>query len=152
MEAFAAPVLLIPLAIWVGAIVFQSAIVAPAVFAALDAENARLFLRTLFPRFFRLGIVCGSIMIAGVIALGLVARWSDKLLTIAALSAIMLILQTVSLKLVPHINAARDAGEAGSARFHTLHRLSVGFTVVVLLMGTIALVIVGASAVTGLVT
>jgi hypothetical protein len=50
------------------------------------------------------------------------------------------------------INAARDAGETGAARFHRLHRLSVGLTVVVLLLGIIALGIVGTSAATGLVS
>ena len=152
MEAFAALLFLIALSTWVGTIVFQSAIVAPAVFVALEAESARRFLRTLFPRFYRLGIVCGVIMIAGIIALGLVAGWSGSLPTIAALSAIMLLLQIISLKMVPFINAARDAGEAGASQFHKLHRLSVGMTVVVLLLGAAALVIVGASAVTGLVS
>ena len=63
----------------------------------------------------------------------------------------MLLLQIVSLKMVPLINAARDAGEAGASRFHKLHRLSVGLTVIVLLLGIIALGIVGTSAVTALV-
>lgn len=152
MEAFATLLFLVALSAWVGTIVFQSAIVAPAVFVALEADSARQFLRTLFPRFYRVGIVCGAVMIAGIIALGLVAGWSGKLPAIAALSAIMLILQTVSLKMVPLINAARDAGETGAARFHSLHRLSVGLTVIVLILGIIVLGIVGTSAVTGLVS
>ena len=151
MEAFAALLFLIALSTWVGTVVFQSAIVAPAVFAALEADSARRFLRTLFPRFYRLGILCGASMMAGIIALGLVAGWSGRLPAIATLSAIMLLLQIVSLKMVPSINAARDAGEAGASRFHKLHRLSVGLTVIVLLLGIIALGIVGTSAVTALV-
>lgn len=150
MEAFAALLFLIALSTWVGTIVFQSAIVAPAVFVALETESARRFLRTLFPRFFRLGIVCGSIMIAGTVALGMLAGWSGRLPAIAGLSTVMLLLQIVSLKMVPWINAARDAGKSAATRFHVLHRRSVVLTVIVLLLGTTALGIVGASAVTGL--
>ena len=149
MEALATFLFLIALSAWVGTIVFQSAIVAPAVFVALEEDSARRFLRTLFPRFYRLGIVCGALMIAAIIALGMVAGWSDKMLVIATLSAIMLLLEIISLQMVPAINAARDAGEAGAARFQTLHRSSVGLTVIVLLLGLSALFIVGASAAPG---
>ena len=47
--------------------------------------------------------------------------------------------------MVPAINAARDAGEAGKACFDRLHRLSVLFTVVILLLGigVVALVSAG---------
>ena len=53
---------------WIGAILFQSAIVAPSVFSVLDEASARRFLRTLFPRFFRLGVICSGLSLAAVLA------------------------------------------------------------------------------------
>jgi hypothetical protein len=57
----------------------------------------------------------------------------------------MLILEAASLWMVPAINAARDAGAAGKARFDRLHRVSVLFTVVILILGigVVALISVG---------
>ena len=117
---------------WIGAIVFQSAVVAPTVFVDLDEPAARVFLRRLFPRFFKLGLVCGVLMLAGVALVGFDAPGA---LPIAALTAVMLVLEAASLWMVPAINAARDAGAAGKARFDRLHRLSVLFTVVILFLG-----------------
>jgi hypothetical protein len=151
MEAIASALLTISAASWVGAIIFQSAIVAPVVFADLKVDAARRFLRTLFPRFFRLGIVCGVLMNIAILALVFTAGGSGKLLAIATASAIMLALQIISLRLVPHINAARDAGEAGAARFSRLHRLSVVLTVSVLLLGLLVVGFVGAVAAAALV-
>ncbi len=62
MTAFATALLIIPAATWLGSIVFQTAVVAPAVFVNLDEATARKFLRTVFPRFYRLGLVCGALM------------------------------------------------------------------------------------------
>jgi hypothetical protein len=127
---------------WIGAIVFQSAVVAPTVFVDLDESAARVFLRRLFPRFFRLGLICGVLMLVG---LALVGFDAPNALPIAALTAAMLILEAASLWMVPAINAARDAGAAGKARFDRLHRLSVLFTVVILVLGigVVALISVG---------
>ena len=50
-------------AIWVGAIIFQSMAVAPVVFRSLDEGAARVFLRAIFPRLFKLGLGCGVVMI-----------------------------------------------------------------------------------------
>lgn len=125
-------------AVWVGAIVFQSAIVAPSVFSSLEAPDASKFLRRLFPSFFRLGIACGGIMTAGFVFL---AFWSDPEHVVwpFALSGVMTVFAVVSLVMVPGINAARDAGEAGAVRFERLHRLSVLLTVLILLAGIFVL-------------
>lgn len=126
---------------WIGAIVFQSAVVAPTVFVDLDEPTARVFLRRLFPRFFKLGLVCGALMLAGLALLGF---GTPKALPIAALTIAMLVLEAASLWMVPAINAARDAGAAGKARFDRLHRLSVLFTVVILFLGVGVLALVSA--------
>ena len=127
--------------IWIGAIVFQSAIVAPTVFVDLDESAARVFLRRLFPRFFKLGLVCGGLMLAGLALVGFDARNG---LPIAALTVVMLVLEAASLWMVPAINAARDAGAAGKARFDRLHRLSVVFTVLILVLGIAVMALISA--------
>lgn len=150
MEALATILLTISAATWVGAILFQSVIVAPAVFVDLDMGSARRFLRTLFPRFYRLGVGCGLLMAAGILMLVGFAGRSSSLLAVAAATALMLVLELISLWLVPRINAARDAGEAAAGRFERLHRLSVILTVIILLLGIAVLSFVGVKAAPGL--
>lgn len=150
MESIATVLLTIAAATWVGAIVFQSAVVAPAVFVNLDETSARSFLRTLFPRLFRLGLICGALMLAGLLASGLVAGWSSTLSSITAATIVMLILEAISLRMVPHINSARDAGASGEAKFARLHRASVLMTVGILLLGFAVLAIIAVSATTGM--
>lgn len=149
METVALALLTISAGVWVGAIVFQSAVVAPAVFVDLDEASARSFLRTLFPRFFRLGLICGALMLASLLGFVAVAGWSSTGVLLASTTLVMIILEAISLALVPHINAARDAGEAGQATFERLHRTSVLLTVAILLLGISVLAIVAARAAAG---
>ena len=118
---------------WIGAIIFHSAVVAPSVFAGLDEPTARRFLRDLFPKFFKLGLICGGLTLAAAgLALWFGAEGASALLAAALL---MTILEGISLWMVPSINAARDAGAEGAARFTRLHRISVMLTVLILLIG-----------------
>ena len=149
METVATAILTISAGVWTGAIVFQSAVVAPAVFVNLDEVAARSFLRTLFPRFFRLGLVCGALMLAALLALGGVAGWTTAVIALATGTSVMIILQSISLAMVPYINAARDAGQAGQAKFARLHRTSVVLTVVILLLAITILAVVAARAAAG---
>lgn len=142
MELIAQSLTTVAVAVWTGAIVFQSFFVAPAVFSEVDEDGARRFLRTLFPRFFRLGIGCGlaSSLGLGILWLAHGVSAGDWLLA-AALG--ITVTAALALALVPSINAARDAGSAGAARFRTLHGLSVGLTLVGLALGLGILVTLG---------
>ena len=150
METLAAAVLTISAGIWIGAIVFQSAVVAPAVFVDLDEAAARSFLRTLFPRFFRLGLVCGALMLAALFGFGVFAGWTATVFVLIGLTGVMIFLEAISLAMVPQINTARDAGPAGEATFARLHRTSVFLTVAILLLGIAVLTIVAARAAAGI--
>ena len=150
METVATAILTISAGVWTGAIVFQSAVVAPAVFVNLDEVAARSFLRTLFPRFFHLGLVCGALMLAALLGLGVVAGWTLAVIVLATGTSVMIILQSISLAMVPYINAARDAGPAGQAKFARLHRTSVVLTVVILLLAITILAVVAARAAAGI--
>lgn len=130
-------------AIWVGAIVYQSAVVAPTAFASLDEPATRKLLRALFPRFFRLGLICGLGMLLACLVLLAVAGVSETLVRLIGAVLVALCLQGVALWTVPRINAARDAGDAGIRRFKKLHALSVLTTLAVLVIGLAILVVVG---------
>ena len=132
-----------------GAIIFQSAVVAPTVFVDLNESAARTFLRTLFPRFFRLGLVCGFLMLAGLIWLGVLAAWPSSVVALVVVTSVMVLFEAVSLRMVPQINAARDAGQAGETLFSRLHRISVLLTVAILLLGIAVLVAVSTLAAKG---
>ena len=150
MPTVSAVLLTLAAAVWVGAIVFQAAIVAPSVFVNLDDDAARGFLRTLFPRFFRLGLGCGALMAGALVWAGFVTGWTASVSTLAAITAAMLLLAGLSLWLVPRINAARDAGPAAASRFQRLHRASVVLTVLVLGLGATVLAVIATGAATEL--
>ncbi|MEM7278722.1 MAG: DUF4149 domain-containing protein [Pseudomonadota bacterium] len=150
METVAAAVLTTSVGIWVGAIVFQSAVVAPAVFVDLEETAARSLLRTLFPRFFRLGLICGALMLGSLLWFAAVAGWTTLLIALLVVTGVMIVLEAISLAMVPRINAARDAGYAAQATFSRLHHISVLLTIAVLLLGISILVVVGARAAAGI--
>lgn len=106
-----------------GIILFQTAIVAPVVFTALDAENASKFLRKIFPRFFMVIFILG---ISSLIASSLLLNIQG--IVIAAVTAISMI---ISYLVVPATNKARD--EDSSTTFRRLHTLTVVLTLFTLL-------------------
>jgi len=134
---------------WAGAILFQSAIVAPSVFSVLDESAARRFLRTLFPRFFRLGLVLSLLSVASAVVAGATTGWPSGSLFIASAATLMAAFAATALGMIPAINAARDAGGAGAARFSALHRINVGLTVAMLVAAIAILSTVGLIAAAG---
>ena len=140
MEIVGASLLLAAAGTWIGSIIFQTAVVAPTVFASLDESSARVFLRRLFPSFFRLGLVCGGLMLLGLALTGFDSRLARL---IGAATGVMLVLEAASLWMVPTINAARDSDD--HQRFERLHRINVALTVVVLLLGIAILTLIATS-------
>lgn len=147
MATLALVLFTISTSVWVGAIVFQSAVVAPAVFTALEPSAAQQFLRSIFPRFFRLGLVCGALMAVGLTLFAALETWSQKTVVLGILTGIMILLEAVSLGMVPSINAAKDQGAAGQKKFARLHLTNVALTVVILLLGLTVLSIVASGTV-----
>ena len=103
--------------------------VAPTVFQALPIEEAGLFLRKLFPRYY-LALIVGSGVAGGL--------WISSA-PLAAAVCWLIALSTLWIRqsLVPRINQLRDAELAGDAaagaRFAMLHRVSVIINMVQLL-------------------
>ena len=52
--------ILVLVSIWVGSIIFFSAIIAPTVFKVLDEKSAGLFLRAFFPKYYIFGLIIGG--------------------------------------------------------------------------------------------
>lgn len=104
-----------------GSIVFFPSVVAPLVFRVLDGDQASLFLRAMFPRYYLFIIIT-----AGLAAL---ASWGEpaQALGLGAISLSTLYVRNV---MVPKINAWRDAEmdeadqEAGE-KFKRGHRATV---------------------------
>jgi len=118
------------ISIWVGVIVFFSAIIAPTVFKTLDEKSAGVFLRAFFPKYYLFAIVIGLAVLALIMIFNI---QMSNILYIAIVS--MTILSIISRFMIPIINNARDMGEKGKQKFNRLHALSVSLNVITLVIG-----------------
>ena len=104
-----------------GAILFHTSIVAPTVFKVLGPPEAKVFLRTVFPKLFNMLVALGFIML---------------ILFFIGMGNIYVAITTISLpficgRLIPATNRARDEGD--TKMFRNLHTVSVVLTIIVLL-------------------
>ena len=104
-----------------GAILFQTSIIAPSVFKVLEASQAKVFLRTIFPKLFNMLVVLGTLMLI----LFLLGKGNIYV------AVITMLLPFICGRLVPATNKARDEGN--DEMFKKLHTISVVLTVIVLL-------------------
>ena len=118
------------ISIWIGVIVFFSAIIAPTVFKTLDEKSAGVFLRAFFPKYYLFAIVIG------LAALALIMIFKIEMSNILYIAIVsMTILSIISRFMIPIINNARDMGEKGKQKFNRLHALSVSLNVITLVIG-----------------
>ena len=125
-------IILVLVSIWVGSIIFFSAIIAPTVFKVLDEKSAGLFLRAFFPKYYIFGLIMGLLSIVLIFLLSIPTNTM-----LLALLIVMIALTVTSKLMIPVINAARDMGEAGVRRFKKLHTMSVMLNVLTLIVGLI---------------
>jgi len=118
------------ISIWIGVIIFFSAVIAPTVFKTLDEKSAGIFLRSFFPKYYHFGIIIG---LAALILIMIFGIKIDNLLYLAIVS--MTILSIISRVMIPVINNARDMGEKGKQKFNRLHFVSVFLNVITLIIG-----------------
>lgn len=130
-------------AIWVGTIIYQSSIVASTVFSTLDTSQSRHFLRTIFPRFYKLGLICAVLLLLSTTVMGHLADWPNINVWLLITASVMIVSQLVSIWLVPRINAA---SEQDKAAFKLLHTASVLLSVLILLLGIGVLLFVASGA------
>ena len=108
----------------IGVILFQSVLIAPTVLKTLDAESTRIFLRSIWPKFF---IV---LVLLGVPAAVLKLRQDDLSKVEPIMSAFLIILPVLAYVIIPATNRAADRED--HPRFRVLHRLSVLSTLALL--------------------
>ena len=107
-----------------GFILFQSAIVAPTIFSTMAEDQAGPFLRSLFPKLFKL---CAFLMSVNLF----VALYISNIASAIGFS-VGIILMVICLLIVPKINTARD--HDNQLTFKRLHLATVLSTITVLLI------------------
>ncbi len=120
------------IAAYLGALMFGMGAIAPIAVRTLDEQGAAQLLRAFWPRFFGFAVVAGLGLLAGTIALLGVGLPPVYVTLLAALAALMTASFHFAARLIPAINAARDAGDP---RFDTLHRFNVALASVGLVSG-----------------
>jgi uncharacterized membrane protein len=137
---------LLALVIWVGGVVFFSFVTAPALFGALPRDMAGRATAAIFPRYYALGAVCGSVAILTSLVLRLFAvggsrMWIAQVLLLAVMIGLTLVAGLVILPEASRLRLALPALEGtpehdvARARFGALHGRSVALNGIVLLLG-----------------
>ena len=100
-----------------GIMFFFSFIVAPVTFSSLNEENARIYIRKIFPYYYTVNLIISSIVLVSFIFLGLYNLKFYLILSITLLFALS------NFILMPLINKYRDTKE--DKKFKYSHFLSV---------------------------
>jgi uncharacterized membrane protein len=107
-------------AVWLGGVVCLSFVVAPAAHGTFPTPEARRFLRPIFPRYYRLGYLCGCVALAAVL-LGRASLSQEEVARLAVPIAFALVAGLVGGEiLLPRLQAS--SGEQGG--FDRLHQVS----------------------------
>jgi len=132
---------------WLGGIVFFSFFTAPAVFTILPRAEAGQLISTIFPRYYMLGYVAGTVSLVLAIYLTAVRGprmwWGGTTLALAIALGITFYAGTV---ILPRADAIRTVNEdpnpdpARKAEFDSLHHMSVILNGTVLLLNIAAIV------------
>jgi hypothetical protein len=138
------------LAVWVGTIVFFSAVVTPAVFDALGRPGAGDLLSRLFPRYYLAGAVCGIAALGAALLLFLFDSGSRGIRLVQVLVVVLMLAGNVyagtilrgrldSLRQERTGYLDRSEREVVERRFAQLHRRSVILNLSVLGLGAAGL-------------
>lgn len=139
-------VYLVAIACWLGGIVFFSFFTAPMIFTQLPIAEAGKVVHTIFPRYYALGYIAGTIALA--LAIYFTAVRDSRLwwsLSVAALVLALGLTFYAGAVVRPRIDAIRGVSEeqnpdpVSKAEFDHLHHLSVYLNGAVLLLNLAAL-------------
>lgn len=146
-EAYLMATYICLLALYLGGLIFGTALVAPIAVTSLDESAAAIFLRKYWVAYHRIAVL-GGLLFTVVAALASTAsavpmRYSFLLVCLAGL---MTICFYVAMTLINPINQARDAGQ--NQRFNRLHRfnvilVSLGMLVAIALLAALIYVLPG---------
>ena len=116
----------------IGIILYQSLLIAPSINKLLNTQDASLYLRYVWPKFF---IIVGVISLISWI---LILNFSPYQNTAKIISITSFILMVVCYVLIPYMNSAKDS--ANDTYFIFLHAISMVLTVVTLLINIFLIV------------
>ena len=143
-------VLILSLSVWVGSVVFFSAVVAPDAFGVLGRPAAGAFLSRIFPHYYLLGTVCGLAALAATVLL-LLFDSGFRLLRAVQMAVLVLMLAGnvyAGTILEGRLHRIREERERTTDRtekgviehdFARLHRRSVTLNLAVLALGVVGL-------------
>lgn len=135
-------VFLLALIVWLGEVLFLSFAVAPAVFRNFAVEEAGRVVSVLFPIYYKIGAVCGVVLLMAALVLRSLGESRGAWTVSAAIVAVMLaatlyaaiVVQPRAQSLRPQLHQA-DVPAAVKEEFDGLHRLAVQLNAGVLLGG-----------------
>ena len=113
----------------IGIILFQSLLIAPSINKLLSTQDASLYLRFIWPKFF---IIIGIISLISWI---LILNFSTDQNTAKIISLSSFVLMLICYVMIPYMNSAKDSG--ASTLFIFLHAISMILTLVTLLINII---------------
>ena len=116
----------------IGMILYQSLLIAPSINKLLSAQDASIYLRYVWPKFF---IIIGAISLISWI---LILNFSPDQNTAKIISIISFILMVICYVLIPYMNSAKDS--ANDTLFIFLHATSMILTLVTLLINIFLIV------------
>ena len=116
----------------IGTILYQSLLIAPSINKLLSAQDASMYLRYVWPKFF---IIIGAISLISWI---LILNFSPDQSTAKIISIISFILMIICYVLIPYMNSAKDS--ADDTLFIFLHATSMILTLVTLLINIFLIV------------
>tara|TARA_B100000508_G_C11287044_1_gene193361 strand:+ start:204 stop:587 length:384 start_codon:yes stop_codon:yes gene_type:complete len=110
----------------VGAIILKVAIIAPTMFKTLDSSNFGKAIRPLWPKFFAM------VVVLSIFSLITVYLHSDLSVYHMIIAVSSIVLAAICYVIIPATNRATDNGDHKT--FKILHRISVSFTVILLIL------------------
>jgi uncharacterized membrane protein len=148
MHALVKWLYLLALIVWVGEVVFFSLVVAPAMFRAFPTADAGRAVGAIFPTYYRLGYLCGTVLVVTSFVLMTTATARMRWGATTALGVLMLAATLYAgLAIQPHATALRPqlhdpaTPQAVKDEFTHLHRRAVQLNGVVLVGGVVVSVI-----------
>ncbi len=130
---------LLSLVCWIGSIVFFSFFVAPVVFKTLEREKAGEVVGIIFPRYYKLGYVCGGLILLSFLvsapdAVGM--KWCAWGIMILGSGLAGVVVNPKAKLLKEQLKSSSEEDKPGlEAKFKSLHSLSVKLNAVVLFSG-----------------
>jgi hypothetical protein len=128
---------LLSLVCWLGSIIFFSFFVAPVVFKTLDREKAGEIVGIIFPRYYKLGYVCGALILLSFLMTGDVGlKWCAWGIMVIGSSLAGLIINPKAKNIKEQLKSSPENKKLIlEAKFKTLHSLSVKLNALVLFSG-----------------